>query len=117
VFAEVSALDSALLDRTPMEAKRALISRLEDGDDATLALRLTAAPAVFTAAVIRAQAGLAPIEPDPDLGHAAVVLRMVRGTPATEPERAALDAYLVTVADHGLNAPSRHGWRPPHGRA
>ncbi|HEX5379356.1 MAG TPA: citrate synthase/methylcitrate synthase [Phenylobacterium sp.] len=104
VFAEVSALDTGLLDRTPIEAMRALTARLADGDDLEIAYRLTAAPAVFTAAVVRAQAGLAPIAPDPTLTHAADILRMLRGTPAPKNEVDALDAYLVTVSDHGLNA-------------
>ena len=68
VFAEVSALDSGLLDRSPIEAMRALTARLADGDDLQTALRLTAAPAVFTAAVVRGQAGEAPVRPDPALG-------------------------------------------------
>ena len=65
VFGEISALDTGLLDRSPIEAMRALTARLSDGDDLDIALRLTAAPAVFTAAVVRAQAGLAPVAPDP----------------------------------------------------
>jgi citrate synthase len=104
VFAEVSALDTGLLDRTPIEAMRALTARLADGDDLAIALRLVAAPAVFTAAVVRAQAGEAPVRPDPALGHAADTLRMLRGRPANRAEVEALDTYLVTVSDHGLNA-------------
>lgn len=104
VFAEVSALDTGLLDRTPIEAMRALTARLADGDDMQTALRLLAAPAVFTAAVVRAQAGEAPVAPDPTLSHAADILRMLRGKPASKAEADALDTYLVTVADHGLNA-------------
>lgn len=104
VFAEVSALDTGLLDRTPIEAMRALTARLADGDDMQTALRLLAAPAVFTAAVVRAQAGEAPVAPDPALSHAADILRMLRGKPASKAEADALDTYLVTVADHGLNA-------------
>jgi citrate synthase len=104
VFAEVAALDTGLLDRTPIEAMRALTARLGDGDDAEIAFRLLAAPAVFTAAVVRAQAGEAPVAPDPSLGHAADILRMLRGAPASQAEADALDTYLVTVADHGLNA-------------
>src|SRR5258708_409513 len=79
VFAEVSALDTGLLDRTPIEAMRALTARLADGDDLEVALRLLAAPAVFTAAVVRAQAGLAPVAPEPSLSHAADILPMLRG--------------------------------------
>jgi len=104
VFAEVQALDTGLLDRSPIEAMRALTARLADGDELAVALRLAAAPAVFTAAVVRSQAGEAPLAPDPTLGHAADILRMVKGRPATPAEAAALDAYLVTVSDHGLNA-------------
>ena len=104
VFAEVAALDTGLLDRTPIEAVRALTARLADGDDLATALRLLAAPAVFTAAVVRVRAGEAPVAPDPRLGHAADLLRMLRGRAATAPEIAALDTYLVTVCDHGLNA-------------
>ncbi len=104
VFAEVSALDTGLLDRSPIEAMRALTARLADGDDLAVAFRLIAAPAVFTAAVVRAQAGEAPIRPDPTLGHAADVLRMLRGRPANKAEVEALDTYLVTVSDHGFNA-------------
>jgi citrate synthase len=104
VFAEVSALDTGLLDRTPIEGMRALTARLADGDSLSVALRLVAAPAVFTAAMVRAQAGEAPVKPDLTLGHAADSLRMLRGRPASAAEVAALDTYLVTVSDHGLNA-------------
>jgi len=104
VFAEVARLDTDLARQSPVEATRALIARLPDGDDVSLAFGLAAAPAVFTAAVLRRQAGLSPVAPDPALGHAADVLRMTRGEPGHIAEVAALDAYLVTVADHGLNA-------------
>ena len=104
VFAEVSALDTGLLDRSPIEAMRALTARLADGDELAVALRLVAAPAVFTAAVVRAQAGEAPVRPDPTLSHAADILRMIKRKPPTLAEATALDAYLVTVSDHGLNA-------------
>ena len=104
VFSEVAGLDTGLLDRSPIEAMRALTARLADGDDLATALRLLAAPAVFTAAVVRAQAGEAPVAPDASLPHAADILRMLRGRPASQAEIDALDTYLVTVSDHGLNA-------------
>jgi citrate synthase len=104
VFAEVAALDGTLIGRSTVEAVRALMARLADGDGLDVALRLTAAPAVFTAAVTRIKAGLQPVAPDPTLGHAADILRMTRGSLAPAAESAALDTYLVTVADHGLNA-------------
>ncbi|NGM50268.1 citrate synthase/methylcitrate synthase [Caulobacter sp. 602-2] len=103
-FAEVAALDAALVAREPYDAMRALLARLPDGDGVHDALALAAAPAVFTAAVLRRQNGLEAVAPDPALPHAADFLRMVRGANATQGEARALDAYLVTVCDHGLNA-------------
>jgi citrate synthase len=104
VFPHVAAADGAILALTPMEAMRALIARLPDGDDLAAALRLIAAPAVFTAAVVRLQAGQPALAPDPALSHAADILRMLRGKPAPEAEAKAFETYLVTVIDHGLNA-------------
>lgn len=103
VFCEVSALDAGLTAREPIEAVRALIARLADGEDLSAALRLLAAPAVFTPAVLAAATGEAPVGPDPALGHAADVLRMMR-SPHGPAQARALDAYLCTVIDHGLNA-------------
>jgi len=104
VFAEVAHLDAGLLALEPVEAVRALMARLADGDDLATALRLIAAPAVFTPAVVRAQAGQAPIAPNPALPHAADILRMLSGAAPAAAQVAGLDAYLVTVSDHGLNA-------------
>lgn len=59
---------------------------------------------VFAAAFERARLGLPAVPPDPGLGQAADLLRMLRGAPPSDAEAAALDAYLVTVAEHGMNA-------------
>ena len=54
--------------------------------------------------VARVRPGQPPLAPDAVAEHATDYLRMVRGA-ATAPRRArALDAYLVTVIDHGMNA-------------
>ena len=103
-FAEVAALDAELRTRPPLDVVRALMARLPDGDDLDVALRLLASPAVFAGASIRAAKGLAPVAPDASLGHAADMLRMLTGTEAPAAHSAALDAYLVTIIDHGLNA-------------
>ncbi len=66
--------------------------------------RLAGAAAVFTAALCRAAEGKAPVAPDAKSGHAEDFLRMLRGTPASAAEVEALNAYMVTVADHGMNA-------------
>ena len=104
VFQEVSALDTGLLDRSPIEGMRALTARLADGDSLNVALRLAAAPAVFTAAMVRAQAGEAPVRPDLTLSHAADTLSMLRGNPPAPPRspRSTLSSDRQRPA--GLNA-------------
>jgi citrate synthase len=79
---------------------------LDAASDDNLGDYLLAAAAipVFAAAFERARRGLPAVPPDPALGHAADFLRMLRGEAASDAEAAALDAYLVTVAEHGMNA-------------
>ncbi len=107
-YAELGRLSPAALGaRDGMQALRAALAAqsCEAGEDAEqLRLRLTAAVAVFAAAWHRRTLGLEPVEPDARLSHAADFLRCARGEPASEAEAAALDAYLVTVAEHGMNA-------------
>ena len=86
------------------DAVRALVARLPDDTSLDTALLLVAAPAVLVPALVRLRNGSAPVAPDPALGHAADILKMLRGRPASPAEIAGLDTYLVTVADHGLNA-------------
>ena len=88
----------------PVEGMRALLAHLADGDGLSTALELVAAPAVFTAGLLRLKAGVAPIAPDATLSHASDTLRMLGGARPSSEQVAALDQYLVTVADHGLNA-------------
>ncbi len=60
---------------------------------------------VIAAALVRRGNGQPPVAPDATLSHAADTLRMLRGSNGPSPEEAAaLDAYLVTVSDHGMNA-------------
>ena len=94
----------ALAALAPVDALRALLARLPDGDDLPTALRLVAATGVFTAAVLRWRAGGSALAPQADAPHAADVLRLAQGRAPTAQQAAALDTYLVTVADHGLNA-------------
>ncbi|WP_375451001.1 citrate synthase/methylcitrate synthase [uncultured Devosia sp.] len=104
VFKHLASVDADLLALTPIEAVRALLARLPDGDDLTTALHLIAAPAVFTPGIIRLRSGLAPIAPNPGVTHACDILAMMLGKAPEAQQVAALDRYLVTVADHGLNA-------------
>jgi citrate synthase len=104
VFAHVGAIDDALLELPPVDIMRALIARLPDGDDLETALRLLAAPAVFLPAALRLKRGESPLAPTPALSHAADILAMLGAKLPSRQDVAALDAYLVTISDHGLNA-------------
>jgi citrate synthase len=103
-FADLPRLGDALLAVDGMDALRAAVGHLRlRGDDADFFARVTGAVAVFVAAWARMRGGREPVEPDIRFGHASDYLRMATGE--TTPAAAhALDAYLVTIADHGLNA-------------
>ena len=103
VFSGLHRLGDALARREGMDALRAALGHgLGEGEPAPV--EVVAACAVYAAAWWRGQQGLEPVAPDPTLGHAADLLRMIRGQAASDEEARALDAYLVTVIDHGLNA-------------
>jgi citrate synthase len=59
---------------------------------------------VIAGALVQQARGNDPVAPDPNISHAADTLRMLRGRKVEAREVAALDAYLVTVCDHGMNA-------------
>jgi citrate synthase len=74
------------------------------GEDGTEALALVARLPTIVAAYWRLLGGDEPVAPDPGLGHAANYLYMLTGEePGAEAVRA-LETYLNTVADHGMNA-------------
>ncbi|AUX40842.1 citrate synthase [Sorangium cellulosum] len=100
-FALLGRLGDALEAPDGMDALRAAVAHL--GSDAPPAA-IAGAVATFAAAWARRRAGEAPVAPDPALRHAADTLRMVQGAAASEAEARALDTYLVTVSDHGMNA-------------
>ncbi|MCB9702174.1 MAG: citrate synthase [Myxococcales bacterium] len=102
-FARLPALGDALQAAHGMDALRAALSHLSAPDGGGDPIAVTAATATFAAAWIRARAGLAPIAPDPARPHAEDYLRMALGTDDAAAARA-VDAYLATVIDHGMNA-------------
>jgi citrate synthase len=99
--AQLPRVERALELEDGMDALRAALAQL-DGD--TGRFELTAATSVFAAAWARRQARAQALVPDPGATHAADHLRRVRGTAITAAAARALDAYLVTVSDHGMNA-------------
>ena len=99
----VSMMDTAKT-MAPVEGLRFLLASLVDAEPFPHYLLTTAAMAVFTASVLRARAGQAPVEPDPDRPHAEDFLHMLTGGAPFREHVKALETYLVTVSDHGLNA-------------
>lgn len=87
-----------------VEALRAALSLLPDGDDLDAALMLSATCAVASGNIARLKAGGGLVAPERHAGQAFDLLRMIRGVAPTKPEARALEAYLVTTSDHGLNA-------------
>ena len=95
----------ALAARDPMESLRAAIAAVwTSGKPEVDRVALTGAMPVFAAAWHRAQQGLDPVAPDPDLTHAADYLSMLSGTRPPAERVRGLDAYLCCVVEHGMNA-------------
>ncbi|MDP6873295.1 MAG: citrate synthase/methylcitrate synthase [Alphaproteobacteria bacterium] len=87
---------------TAIEGLRAGLAMLAD-DDCDHLLLCAAVP-VFTAALWRQAQGKGPLAPDPAKGQAEDFLAMLNDGAADQAAARALETYLVTVADHGLNA-------------
>ena len=68
------------------------------------ATHLIAGTATIAAAVARIRKGLMPLEPDPELRHAANYLYMITGRRPTSTEEKIMDIALILHADHGMNA-------------
>ncbi|UHS59460.1 citrate synthase [Agrobacterium vaccinii] len=103
-FEKVESLLRSIQALTQVEALRLLLSSLSDEEPDHHHIVAVAAVPVFAAAIARAHSGSKPIVPDASLGHAADFLRMLHGHEVAPEKVSALDTYLVTVADHGLNA-------------
>jgi citrate synthase len=105
-FDRIAKIGDALDHEDGMDALRASVAHLSatDKDQTADFVRLTAAVAVFAAAWCRKAAGCAPIAPDLTLSHAADYYRMATGKAVDAARVRALDTYLVTVSDHGMNA-------------
>lgn len=70
---------------------------LDDG------LRLTAKLPLLLAAWARLRDGREPVQPEEGQGHAAAFLSALHGRRPAPEEEAALNTYLVLLAEHGLN--------------
>jgi citrate synthase len=103
-FARLPDLLPATRGMSVVDGFRAAIAglRAESGLDQEATI-VGALPVIAGALVQRAK-GADPVAPDPNASHAADTLKMLHNKRPEPREVAALDAYLVTVCDHGMNA-------------
>lgn len=104
--ATAALLRAAAAQETPaMDALRMAIASLDlDLAPDQLAMGLMARTPAIIAAYGRLQQGKEPLSPRPDLDHAGNYLYMLHGQPPSPAQARALEIYLNTVSDHGLNA-------------
>jgi len=96
----------SVMDALLMAAPTLRLGQHEAGssEPLSLALRIVACLPTLVAAYWRLLQGAEPVSPREDLGHAANYLYMLSGCDPSAAQTHALDTYLCTVADHGLNA-------------
>ncbi len=87
----------------PRPSKEA-IDRLDDIIGLEACYHLISGVVTITAAIARIRQGRMPIEPDPQLGHAANLLYMMTGRRPSPVEERIMDIALILHADHGMNA-------------
>ncbi len=83
---------------------RAAIAGLRAEAGLTHEATIVGAFPVIAGALVQRAKGNDPVMPDPTASHAADTLSMMLGRKPDAREAAALDAYFVTVCDHGMNA-------------
>jgi citrate synthase len=104
--------DSIPMEKFPTGEERAIYefsrkeqdSELLKEDSLHACYHLIAAMPTIVAAVYRLREGKKPLEPDPELGHAANFLYMLTGRKPSELEAKIMDVALILHADHGMNA-------------
>ncbi len=110
----IHGLIRTIKDAHPMEVLRTAVSALaafdaEAPDNAPEAVlrkgvRLTAQVPMIVTAHHRIRQGHAPLAPDPNLGHAANFLYMLKGEAPSEDAAKLMDTDMMLHADHGSNA-------------
>ncbi|MFB6071590.1 MAG: citrate synthase [Halobacterium sp.] len=92
------------MDAVRMGVAAASLARDGSEDPETDARLAVAQLPTVAAAYWRARRGEDPVDPDPDLRHAANYLYMLDGERPSEERVRGLETYLNAVVDHGLNA-------------
>jgi citrate synthase len=103
--ATLDLLRSVAAERVPvMDALRMAAGTVRTGADDEEALALVSSLPTIVASYWRILGGDEPVDPDPELGHAANYLYMLTGEVPGAGFTRALDTYLGAVSDHGMNA-------------
>lgn len=103
-FAVVPLLEIAPATLGVYERMQLGLAALPLAEELPAAIAVSGALPVFLAASHRISSGQAPLMPDGTLETAADLLRMLTGETPPPAHTAALNRYLVTILDHGLNA-------------
>ena len=88
----------------PVCSKKRAGEQREDAGGMEACYHLISGVATLTAAIARIRLGHMPIEPDPELSHAANLLYMITGQRPSPVEERVMDIALILHADHGMNA-------------
>jgi citrate synthase len=104
VFARLTELLPASRGLSIVDGFRAAVAGLRAESGLDHEATIVGAFPVIAGALVQQVKGCAPIAPDANVSHAADTLRMLLGCKPQAREVAALDAYFVTVCDHGMNA-------------
>ena len=103
-FANIKKLQPVLTGLSPAEGLRLCLSSLSGTDAVAAPILLVSAMPVFAANVARLADGMDLIAPDLETNTAACFLTMLHDRAPSQAEVNALDTYLSTVCDHGMNA-------------
>jgi citrate synthase len=103
-FARLPELLAASRGMSIIDGFRVGVASLRAEDELDHEATIVGAGPVIAGALVQRANGREPIAPDPSASHAADTLTMLRRQQPAPREVAALDAYFVTVCDHGMNA-------------
>ena len=103
-YARLADLPGIIRGLSIVDGFRAAIAGLRAENGLSHEATIVGAFPVIAGALVRRARGAEPVAPDPAASHAADTLSMMLGRKPDARELAALDAYLVTVCDHGMNA-------------
>jgi len=103
-FQVVPLLETAPAELSVYERMQLGLAALPVTGDLPAAVAVSGALPVFLAASHRIADGLTPLAPDSTLETATDLLRMLSGEMPPQAHADALNRYLVTILDHGLNA-------------